>query len=507
VLQKGIHVILSAFRRIYISIMFKNRSDGVITIPFNFNQNPIEAAGLSICMRRTTSEKYTIKGIGTRYMQKAIILISFMFLCTTLLATPEQKKGEEQYRTLSKAASGKDSLLLEQLNTAGNNLSWNGAPVKQIEGNLRHIASRGAAGEQGEGGIYFIRKLSGEIFILSIPKTHNPLYTNLEKMTESRMTYRIQVLKETVNGRSFDFARFVEAPSHLAFEIIFKTASVIMLFLIMVGMGMTLTVRDFMLVIKKPQGILIGLAMQYGIMPLAALGISYLCGYYQTYPYIYIGMILVTASPAGVTSNLLTHYAEGDLALSISLTSISTIICLFFTPLLLMVYGANVSDVAMPGKLIAQTIIVLVIIPLGLGMGFRVKWRLAAEKISKILSALGIVMVLFIIIAGIASNLHVFNDRERYSVMLYVILFFFSVLGITLGALMAKLTHMSNYQSKSVALESGIRNSVLGMTIALLIQDKIGDFYSSMFIIAGIYGLFMYIPGFTSAIIFKKYFH
>ena len=82
-------------------------------------------------------------------------------------------------------------------------------------------------------------------------------------------------------------------------------------------------------------------------------------------------MVLICACPGGVTSNLMTYYAKGDLALSVSLTSISTVLALFFTPFVLTLFCSNIPDINVPADLIVQTIIGLVLVPLILGMLIR----------------------------------------------------------------------------------------------------------------------------------------
>ena len=88
-----------------------------------------------------------------------------------------------------------------------------------------------------------------------------------------------------------------------------------MLFLIMVGMGLTLVPKDFSILFSKPRAMLVGELLQFGIMPLVAVGLGYILGFHENYPYIFVGMVLITATPGGVTSNLMTHYAKGDVAL------------------------------------------------------------------------------------------------------------------------------------------------------------------------------------------------
>jgi len=171
----------------------------------------------------------------------------------------------------------------------------------------------------------------------------------------------------SINGEYYNFARFQEAPQQLPLDKIFKTSIVLMLFFVMLGMGLTLTLNDFKIVFTKPKGIITGAILQWTIMPFIAAAIGKALGFFEAFPYIYVGIVLITVSPGGVTSNLMTYYAKGDLALSISLISFSTVLSLFFTPFLLTLLCANVPEVTIPVKLIVQTIIVLVIIPLTRG--------------------------------------------------------------------------------------------------------------------------------------------
>ena len=122
----------------------------------------------------------------------------------------------------------------------------------------------------------------------------------------------------------------------------------------MVGMGLTLKGKDFVVLISKPKGIIVGEILQFGVMPLIAVAFGYLLGFHEHYPYIFVGMVLITATPGGVTSNLMTHYAKGDVALSVSLTSISTVLSIFFVPLLLKAYCSNIPDVNVPTAMIRK---------------------------------------------------------------------------------------------------------------------------------------------------------
>jgi len=268
-------------------------------------------------------------------------------------------------------------------------------------------------------------------------------------------------------------------------------------------MGMTLTFKDFARVFTKPRGIILGEILQFGFMPFLAMCLGRLLGFYDQYPFIFVGMILITATPGGVTSNLMTYYAKGDLALSISLTSFSTVMSIVLTPLLLALYCADMPEIVIPVKLVVQTILILVIIPLVVGMAVRGKWQAFAEKATPFFSAMGIVALLVLIIAGVLSNLDAFADTDRQGVKFYTTIFSLTMLGMVFGIVFSKLLGINNYQTRAISLETGLRNSALAMTIALLIQDSMGDFHSSMFITAGLFGLIMYLAGIISIFLYK----
>ena len=274
----------------------------------------------------------------------------------------------------------------------------------------------------------------------------------------------------------------------------------------MVGMGLTLRGKDFAIVITKPKGIIAGEILQFGLMPLIAAGLGYLLGFHENYPYVYVGMILITATPGGVTSNLMTHYAKGDVALSVSLTSLSTVLSIFFVPLLLNLYCSNIPDVKVPTGLIAITIIVLVIVPLSIGMLFRRLNEPLAKKLIPIFNILGIIALLFLIIAGIFNNLEGFADTERHGFRFYLMVLLLTFTGMLVGGLIPFLLKISNFQVRAISLETGLRNASLAMTIALLIQDSMGDFHSSMFWVSGMFGLTMYIAGIVAIKLYPKIF-
>jgi hypothetical protein len=101
------------------------------------------------------------------------------------------------------------------------------------------------------------------------------------------------------------------------------------------------------------------------------------------------------------------------------------------------------------------------------------------------------------------SNLHAFADTDRYSLKFYLTIFSLTMLGMIFGVVFSKLFRMDNYQTRAISLETGLRKSALAMTIALLIQDSMGDYYNAMFGTSGLFGLVMYVAGVISIFLYR----
>ncbi len=437
-------------------------------------------------------------------ISRSLIMSTIFLMILTPLSYADEKSSLEIYKHLLSVAKGKvDPELFEKLNTNSRNLNWTAATPLEFKGNLRLLKAETITGEKDKTELYFVRKLDGEIFLVSLPVTADPKYENLQEMTEDKLVFKIKTIDAQIYGRTYAFCQFIEKPTQAILDRVFKLSIILMLFFVMVGMGLTLTFKDFAMVFAKPVGVIIGEVLQFGFMPLVALGLGYLMGFHEHYPFVFVGMILITATPGGVTSNLMTHYAKGDVALSISLTSLSTVLAIIFVPLLLNVYCSNIPEIQIPVKTIITTIIILVLVPLIIGMSVRQKWEKFAEKSVPFFSALGIIALIFLIIGGVLSNLDKFADTERYGFLFYSMVLMLTFLGMFFGALVPKFFGINNYQIRAISLETGLRNASLAMAVALLIQDSMGDFYSSMFVVSGAFGLVMYIAGIVSIKLYK----
>ena len=168
--------------------------------------------------------------------------------------------------------------------------------------------------------------------------------------------------------------------------------------LIMLGMGVTLSVNDFLAVLKKPYVVLLGTVMQYTLMPLIAWLI---CLALKLPTDLMAGVILLGCCPGGTASNVICYLAKGDVALSIVLTSVSTLVAFLATPFLTWLYIGQTVNVDVMGMLVSVVKIVLVPVVFGLSINYFFE-----EKISKIrdifpaISALAIVIIIAVIIGG-----------------------------------------------------------------------------------------------------------
>lgn len=444
------------------------------------------------------------------FPQKRLLQLALIPLLLATL-TPSAMAGVELYRDFMRISKGKgDTGLFHKLNQHALTLTWDNAERLEFEGNLRLLEIKEGLDHAGDK-LYMVRNIDGTLYILAQPKPHAPqqvkdTYRELDKMLGDKYIFQVRARTSQFNDQSYHFAHLLERPQRTQLDRIFKISVVLMLFFVMAGMGLTLTLYDFKRVFKKPKGIITGAILQWAVMPLVAVGLGRLLGFHQSFPFIFVGMVLITVSPGGVTSNLMTYYSKGDLALSISLTSFSTVLSIFFTPFLLALYLVNIPEVTIPVKLIIQTITILVIIPLGIGMAVRAKAPRLAKKATPFFSALGLIALLFLIIAGILANSEVFTDTARYSFTFYSMVFALTLLGMGVGALFPKLMGINNYQIRAISLETGLRNASLAMALALLIQDLMGDFYSSMFVTSAMFGLLMYIAGFVSIWFYHRFF-
>ena len=273
-------------------------------------------------------------------------------------------------------------------------------------------------------------------------------------------------------------------------EIVTKIAPII-LALIMLGLGLGLKVEDFTRVFKAPKNFIIGFISQLIILPIVAYQLIIIL---KTPPEIAIGVMIIAAAPGGVTSNILTKFADGDVALSISLTAIISLISIISVPFIIFtsadLFGiTNISqNISMVG--IALKMVMVVTIPVILGMIIR---KFADSFISSKVEIFNKLNIVFFIIFFIAAF---YEERENILSFIMQAGFIALILNITMMIIayyIAKTFASGIKQRKCIALECGLQNG----TLALFVSTQIFGTDILYAIPTGAYALIMYITGFV----------
>jgi bile acid:Na+ symporter, BASS family len=241
----------------------------------------------------------------------------------------------------------------------------------------------------------------------------------------------------------------------------FKYSALIipLLQIIMFGMGTELSLKDFANVLKMPKGIIVGIVCHYTIMPLVGFAVSRL---FNFPPEIAAGIILVGCCPSGLASNVMCYLAKANLALSVSVTTISTLLAPFLTPLLMRLLAGDLIEVDLGAMVWDITKIVILPIVLGLGFHYLVrgkfKWLDAAMPV---LSMVGIVLIITVITAAGRDNL------LKVGGLLIIATFIHNVMGFFLGYWSGRLLKFPEKDCRTIALEVGMQNAGLASGLAL----------------------------------------
>ena len=229
----------------------------------------------------------------------------------------------------------------------------------------------------------------------------------------------------------------------------------------MLGMGATLTARDFGDVIREPGSVTLGLCVQLLVVPLVAFVFLRSLGVTGG---VAVGIALLSAIPGGTTSNIFTFFARGNSALSISITGITTLACLITTPLILtlLISDSLPAGFSMPTGQIMMEIALTLLLPLALGMAYLYMYPIPAAIASKWCiraSLLGIVLI----VVGSASAGRL--DLEAFGLGNVRLVFFFTLVLMATGWLAPRLFRLSRPDSTAVEFEVIVRNTNLGVML------------------------------------------
>ena len=255
--------------------------------------------------------------------------------------------------------------------------------------------------------------------------------------------------------------------------------------IIMVGLGLELTPKDFKRVGQHPKAVLLALFCQLFLL----VGIAYmLCKIFSLPPLLAVGLMLLAASPGGSTANLFSYLFKGDLALNISLTAINSVIAAFTLPLIMNFsiqhFMNEGQQIALQFSKIVQ-VFAIILVPVAIGMLIRHYAPKFTEKLNKPLRIFAVLFLIFIIAGAIF--------KERFNIMEYFAQVgfataIFCIASLSIGYFIPRFAGINSAQSRACAFEIGIHNSTLAMTIALSVMAN-----TTIAMPAAVYSIFMYI--------------
>ena len=268
----------------------------------------------------------------------------------------------------------------------------------------------------------------------------------------------------------------------------------LMIFVIMLGMGASLTPRDFYLALRRPYGLAIGVVSQYGFMPfIGFLLISFL----PLTEAIAIGVLIMACMPGGTTSNIFTYFSKGNLALSVLMTVTSTVFGVILIPIIIVVY-ATALDLQIPRENIIITLILL-LVPVAIGMVLR-KISANVGAVTEFFgSLLALFFIAFIALSWVPRNWEFLLTTFSAT---YIAAIGLGVVGITIGYAFARALRLHPRNARTVALETGIQNGPLA--IAIIAFTFAGTEAQSYMAVPALYSLFIVIVSTLVTLIFRR---
>ncbi|MBD2337273.1 bile acid:sodium symporter family protein [Calothrix sp. FACHB-156] len=262
----------------------------------------------------------------------------------------------------------------------------------------------------------------------------------------------------------------------------------IALAIIMLGMGLSLVPEDFQRVKKYPKAVAIGLISQLVFLPIIGFAIAKVV---PMQPAIAMGLMIIALCPGGVSSNVITYLAKGDVALSVTLTAFSSVITVFTIPVVANLayqhFMGQTAAIALPiGATIVQ-IFLMTLLPIGLGMGIRQILPEVARRLEKVTSRLAVGFLAAIILLLIVRE---WNRLPGFIVQVGVAVVLLNTISMLAGFYISKLFNLNLPQQICIAIEVGIQNGTLAIAITAGLLNN-----PDMAVPAAVYSLFMYVTG------------
>lgn len=256
---------------------------------------------------------------------------------------------------------------------------------------------------------------------------------------------------------------------------------------IMLGLGLSLTVADFARVVQFPRAVIVAMTCQMLVLPVVCFGIAKASG---LTPELAVGLMLLAASPGGVTANLYSHLAKGDVALNITLTAVNSVLTLFTLPLVVNLSLAHFMGEGMAIPLqfskVAQ-IFAIILVPVSIGMAIRRRKPGVAERLNRPVKILSAVFLLLVTVAAVIKD---FRLLPLYLPQVGLSTLAFNLASMALGYFVPLWARVGRERAIAIGMEIGIHNATLAIAVALspfLLNNSL------MAIPPAIYGLLMFI--------------
>jgi len=270
----------------------------------------------------------------------------------------------------------------------------------------------------------------------------------------------------------------------------------VMMMVIMLGMGASLTFKDFAIALRKPAGVAIGLVTTYVLTPVLGYTLALTL---QLPPAYAVGLILMACLPGGTTSNIFNYFSKGVLSLSILMTVVSTLFAVLLVPITLGILSSGIEgEWKIPPGNVAQVLFVL-LVPTLIGMLLR-KWNANVGAIIEMIGgALGIVVILFLMISWVPRNYTLLATTPW---QVYFGAIGLGVFGFGVGYVFARLVRQDRRRARTIALETGIQNGPLGVLIVLLTFS--GTQQQEVLLIPVLYSLFIVLTSTAVTVWFRR---
>jgi BASS family bile acid:Na+ symporter len=229
---------------------------------------------------------------------------------------------------------------------------------------------------------------------------------------------------------------------------------------VMFGMGLTLNLKDFKIVFSRPKDVIIGCLAQFTVMPLLAWLLTRLFSLDEA---LALGVVLVGCCPGGTASNVITYLAKGDLALSVGMTGVSTLLAPFLTPLLTWALAGKSINVDMVSMFLS--ILWVVILPIIVGLIVKGMWPQFTDKATDYLPAFSSVAIAFIVAIVISAT----ADRLLAGgLLIVVVVMLHNICGFGIGYLTGRLLGLQEAKKRAISIEVGMQNSGLASSLATI---------------------------------------